>query len=225
MLVSYANTVEGGEPATWIVEEGRLRAALLAAAADRSTIELLGEAPAVGFAADEHGVDVALAGAPARAHAARASLVAADGRASPLREAAGIGVVRWSYPQTGIVTTVRLARPHDGRAVQHFPPAGPLPPSWRTAPASPGPRMPASRAASWRSTMRASSPRSRGVSATASAPIALAGPRASWPLDMHLARALVANRFALIGDAAHGVHPIAGQGLNLGLGMLPRWPR
>jgi 2-octaprenyl-6-methoxyphenol hydroxylase len=47
--------------------------------------------------------------------------------------------------------------------------------------------------------------------------VGLAGPRASWPLDMHLARAFVANRFALIGDAAHGVHPIAGQGLNLGL--------
>jgi 2-polyprenyl-6-methoxyphenol hydroxylase-like FAD-dependent oxidoreductase len=47
--------------------------------------------------------------------------------------------------------------------------------------------------------------------------VALAGPRASWPLDMHLARALVADRFALLGDAAHGVHPIAGQGLNLGL--------
>src|SRR5436189_204224 len=44
-----------------------------------------------------------------------------------------------------------------------------------------------------------------------------AGLRASWPLDMHLARALVADRFALLGDAAHGVHPIAGQGLNLGL--------
>ena len=47
--------------------------------------------------------------------------------------------------------------------------------------------------------------------------VALAGPLAGWPLDMHLARALVANRFALISDAAHGVHPIAGQGLNLGL--------
>ena len=46
--------------------------------------------------------------------------------------------------------------------------------------------------------------------------VELAGPRSAWPLDMHLARALVADRFALVGDAAHGVHPIAGQGLNLG---------
>ena len=55
-----------------------------------------------------------------------ALLVAADGRASPLREAAGIGVVRWSYRQAGIVTTVRLKQPHQGRAVQHFLPSGPF---------------------------------------------------------------------------------------------------
>ena len=53
-------------------------------------------------------------------------LVAAEGRNSPLREAAGIKVVGWSYPQTGIVTTVRHERPHGGRAVQHFLPAGPF---------------------------------------------------------------------------------------------------
>ena len=117
VLVSYDNTVEGGEPATYIVEHGRLHEALLAVAASRQSIVLLGGATAESFAADEHGVAVSLSGrAPLRA----TLLVAADGGKSRLREAAGIKVVRWSYPQAGIVTTVRHAEPHHGRAVQHF---------------------------------------------------------------------------------------------------------
>src|SRR5436190_6531955 len=126
VLVSYDNTVDGGEPATYIVEHGQLRDALLAAAAARPCITLLGGEPAAGFEVDEHGVNVDLARGPSP-HTLRAPLlVAADGRASPLRQAAGIGVVRWSYPQAGIVTTVRLEQPHRGRAVQHFLPSGPF---------------------------------------------------------------------------------------------------
>ena len=107
-------------------------------------------------------------GAPLRA----ALLVAADGGKSRLREVAGIGIVRWSYPQTGIVTTVRHEKPHRGRAVQHFLPAGPfaiLPLTgnrscitWTEE---------AERAArSWRSMTRAFSPRSRRASTIAWVP-------------------------------------------------------
>ena len=83
----------------------------------------MGGAAAEGFAADEHGVAVSLAdGRSLRAPL----LVAADGRASRLREAAGIGVVGWKYPQVGIVTTVQHKKPHRGRAIQHFLPSGPF---------------------------------------------------------------------------------------------------
>ena len=146
-------------------------------------------------------------------------LVAADGGKSQLREAAGIKVVRWSYPQIGIVATVRHEKPHQGRAVQHFLPGGPFAILPLTGNRS---------CITW--TEEAS--RARAILALDDAgflaevetrfdyrlgTVELAGPCGSWPLDTHLARAMVANRLALVGDAAHGVHPIAGQGLNLGL--------
>jgi 2-octaprenyl-6-methoxyphenol hydroxylase len=216
VLVSYDNTVDGGEPATYMVEHQRLHEALLAAAASRASIVLLGGAAAESFAADEHGATVSLSDrAPLRA----ALLVAADGGKSQLREAAGIKVVRWSYPQIGIVAIVRHEKPHQGRAVQHFLPGGPFAILPLTGNRS---------CITW--TEEAS--RARAILALDDAgflaevetrfdyrlgTVELAGPRGSWPLDTHLARAMVANRLALVGDAAHGVHPIAGQGLNLGL--------
>ncbi len=214
VLVSYDNRVDG-EPATWIVENDRLLEALIAAASSRPGVELIGGNAAEGFARDEHGVDVALAGG---GMLRAALLIAADGRNSRLREAAGIRIVRWRYPQIGIVTTARHDKPHGGRAVQHFLPSGPfalLPLTgnrtsitWTEAEERGREIVALDDAAFLAEVEKRFDWRLGGV--------ALAGPRSAWPLDMHLARALVADRFALLGDAAHGVHPIAGQGLNLG---------
>jgi 2-octaprenyl-6-methoxyphenol hydroxylase len=144
-------------------------------------------------------------------------IIAAEGRNSKLRAAAGIKTTGSDYGQTGIVTIVQFSEPHGGVAIQHFLPGGPfaiLP-------------MTDNRACITWSSANDEAQRIRGLDDAAFlaeldqriggrfGTIALAGPRQSWPLEMKIARELTANRFVLAGDAAHGVHPVAGQGVNL----------
>ncbi|WP_280940014.1 ubiquinone biosynthesis hydroxylase [Agrobacterium bohemicum] len=145
-------------------------------------------------------------------------LVACDGVRSALRDMAGIKTVHWAYDQSGIVTTVEHERPHNGCAEEHFLPSGPfaiLPLKgnrsslvWteRTADAD---QLVAADDLVFEEELERRFGHKLG-------PIRPVGPRRAFPLGLTLARAFVAPRLALAGDAAHGIHPISGQGLNLG---------
>jgi 2-octaprenyl-6-methoxyphenol hydroxylase len=150
----------------------------------------------------------------------RARLVAAaDGQSSPLRRAFGIRSAERRYSQSAIVTTVRHERPHRGIAVEHFLPAGPfaiLPMTgsrssivW-TERAELTPRLMELSDAAFTAELAARF----GDFLGAVEPV---GPRWAYPLALLLAQRYVAPRLALVGEAAHVIHPIAGQGLNLGI--------
>ncbi len=215
ILLSYDTDVGAGEPSMWIVPADALLEAAKAIVSDTAGVVRILET-ATALSVDASGIALRLA--DARALTA-GLVVACDGRASPLRAAAGIGTVERQYAQTGIVATVRHERPHGGRAVQHFLPAGPfaiLPMTgnrscvtW-TEETGEAARILALDDQGFLGELEKRFGYRLGA-------LELAGPRGSWPLAMHLARELIAPRFALAGDAVRGVHPIAGQGLNLAL--------
>jgi 2-octaprenyl-6-methoxyphenol hydroxylase len=204
----------GADSLGHIAENRHIRAALFQAVDTASNLELIAPA-AVKSLTVEAGRAVARL---ADGEEISASLViAADGRESPLRAQMGVQIIGWSYPQTGIVATVEHENPHNGVAYEHFLPSGPfaiLPMTgnrsslvWTEAKA----KAPALLALDEAGFNEELSRRFGGhLGATRSA-----GPRWSYPLSFHLARDFVKPRFALAGDCAHGIHPIAGQGLNL----------
>jgi 2-octaprenyl-6-methoxyphenol hydroxylase len=199
-----------------IVENRHIRAALQGKALAEKNLTVIAPAAVKSVSTDAGGVTAVLGNGDTVA--ARLA-IAADGRVSPLRDAAGIKTIGWSYPQTGIVATVEHERPHNGVAYEHFLPAGPfaiLPMTGNRSSLVWTEEKTKAPALLALDEDRFNEELARRFGAHLGA-VKVTGPRWSYPLSFHIARDFVKPRFALAGDCAHGIHPIAGQGLNLGL--------
>jgi 2-octaprenyl-6-methoxyphenol hydroxylase len=214
VFLTFEGDVAPGEPYAHMVPNRVLTRVLLDAA--RSRVDFLAPVEIAGYGVDPASAHLSLKdGRTLRAPV----IIAADGAMSALRGMAGIAVVSHDYRQSGIVTTIAHELPHDGTAYEHFRPAGPfaslpLPGNrsslvWTeaTAEASRLKTLPSEEVARL----------IEAAMGSALGTVTLEEGLQSFPLRLQIARDFVAPRLALIGDAGHVVHPLAGQGLNLGL--------
>jgi len=214
VFLTFAGDVEPGEPFAHMVENRQL-IDVLVKRAEAEGVDLRATA-VTSYDARPDGIDVTLGDGSL---ISASLLIAADGAKSKLRERAGIVTHGWEYDQSGIVVTVGHERDHEGRAEEHFLPAGPfaiLPLTGKrsslvwTERRSEAARITALPDDEFHSELEQRFGLHLGEIK------ALDKPR-GFPLSYFVARSFIADRLALVGDAAHVIHPIAGQGLNMGL--------
>ncbi len=205
-----------GEALGYMVENRASRRALLDEVTARPGIQLIAPARVAGAIVDADGVTLSLeSGGRIKASLA----VSAEGKGSSLRKMTGAKLVAWRYNQTAIVCTIKHERGHGGVAHEYFLPAGPfalLPLTqnrmnivW-TEKSQSAQALLAMSEDNFLAELRRRAGDFLGD-------VRLEGPRFSYPLGLQLADRYIAPRLALVGDAAHSIHPIAGQGLNMGL--------
>lgn len=220
LLLQFDSSEVGGESFGWIVENHRLRRNLIQRIQNTPTVDYIAPATVAEITRGDEGVQVHLQ--DGRVIDA-ALLVGADGRQSAVRDWAGIGTRGWPYRQRALVCTVEHEHPHNHVAVEHFRSQGPF----AILPMNDAPDGTHRSSVVWtehgaerhsmlhvpvdvfNAGLAARFPDSYGR-------VRLAGKRFAYPLTLQHAYAYTAPRVALVADAAHGIHPIAGQGLNLG---------
>lgn len=222
LFLHYDHAEVGDHPLGYIVENRLIRRALVRSLADCPTVRVLAPATVTAMAEGEGIATLTLD----QGRQLRAQLVAAcDGRHSPLRAMAGIAVAEHRYRQTALVCTIAHERSHGGIAHERFLPGGPF----AILPMTDAPDGALEHRSSivWSEDAAVAA----GIAALDDdgflrelarrlgdflGSFALAGPRFAYPLAVHLAHSYGRGRLVLVGEAAHGIHPIAGQGLNMG---------
>ena len=210
-----------GAPFGWIVENSAIRQGLAKQLGESSTINVIAPAKAAGFVRDGGQTVLHLDNGQSLS---APLLIAADGTDSLLRTQAGIATTRWRYHQVGIVCTMAHDQPHDGIAHERFLPSGPF----AVLPMTDSPDGTHRSSIVWTEREKLAPAMMRLSDDDFSAEmqrrfgdwygdVRILGDRWSYPLRFLHAEDYVQDRFALVGDSAHTIHPIAGQGLNLGL--------